>query len=105
MRGAGGSGLVGWLAEATGTAEGITELARRMKNSPAPRPMRITAAPATISGVFPRDSLGVDSGAVWVVENLPRTSLEVDGFRAVPPSHVPESDVSSAAGAGALDGE
>jgi hypothetical protein len=59
-----GAGLVGWLAEVTGTTAGAVELRWRIKNSPAPRPMRNTAAPATIKGVFPRDSLAEDSEAV-----------------------------------------
>ena len=70
-----------------------------MKNIPAPSANRITAAPPAINSVFPEDSFDAGSEVVW--ENLPSTSLELDGFRADAgaPSQVAESEVNSDAGA------
>jgi hypothetical protein len=76
-----------------------------MKNIPAPSAIRITAAAPTTSAIFPEDPFDTDSEVVW--ENLPRTSLELEGFRAVAgvPSHVAESEVSSVTGADVPGGE
>src|ERR1700730_2609147 len=95
--GAGRSGVVVWLAAAMGAAEGEAELPRCIKNSPVPRPMRNTAAPAMISGVLPRDSLDEDTRLALDAEKLARTSLDVDGFRAGADvsSHVDECGVGS----------
>src|SRR3984893_13993556 len=100
------SGVVVWLAAAMGAAEGEAELPRCIKNSPVPRPMRNTAAPAMISGVLPRDSLDEDTRLALDAEKLARTSLDVDGFRAGADvsSHVDECGVGATATTGAFAG-
>src|SRR3984893_14582237 len=104
--GRGRSGLVVGLAAAMGAAEGEAELPRCIKNSPVPRPMRNTAAPAMISGVLPRDSLDEDTRLALDAEKLARTSLDVDGFRAGADvsSHVDECGVGATATTGAFAG-